>query len=412
MAFIQAPAGYVPAPYSLPGTCPVRQSTVVMSVKTRRQRPVKPRSLTAAPDKPVPAIAPESELVELAEIKSDLPDELMSHSLLTPSQERHLLQRVQFLHGVQEVSDSLKRRLKQDPSDAMIANALSLTEDDLQCRRNTAIQARNRIVTANVRLVSMIADVIYRRNVSQARTGAIAEAAGVSKADLIQDGCIALIRAVERFNQHQGVRFSTYAARAVWSACSRTAVPVSCIVTLPERLRRAVRREDAAMADESIKFGNEERETENVDVNTAGKSNYKKSQKVSSEYIPDHLVRLARQHMNSGISLDESARPAKPGDRRVTHGDLLVCPRTQPQDIVEHEMLLAEIRTACYDTLPEREADILVLRFGLNGQSPLSSKKIAELHGITPARVGQLIAAARNVLREKAPYLEQLLYKL
>lgn len=394
MAFLPVLPTLTHATSRTPLICSRRQLLLASTVKTRRRRrrpTAQPTQKSLSSDQALSQHAittPPSSLSMPTISESDLPDELTSHSLLTAAQEHDLLTQVQFLHRFEETRVAISRDNGNPPSEAVVAAALSMSVDEVAQQRQAALQARNFLVTANVRLVSTIASKVHRYVVSRGRqtSSALGETIGISRADLVQEGCIALIRAAERYDGRPGVRFTTYAARAIWSACNRVAVPASCIVTLPDRLRRAARRSP-------------------VDDTSA-------TQIKSAEHVPNHLVQLVRQHLTSGVSLDDTVHPTDRDDRLVTRGDMLTCPRLQPNQVIEQNSVSAEIRTACYNVLFQREADIMVLRFGLNGQPPLSPKDIGALYGITSTRVNQLVAFARHSLKEKAPYLEQLLYEL
>lgn len=392
------PSVLLPAsrPRMVPQVC---QAPIASTVKTRRRnqkRRNRRASVVHSQRPPSQKLTPPP-----LEQPSDLPDDLTSHGLLTASQERALLHEIRFIRIEEHARKALVKtdQDRKSLSDADIATALSLTEADVRTKRRLALSARNRLVSANVRLVSMVAGRVFRTAVG-ARTPHVSEASGISRADLVQEGCVALIRAAELYDGRADARFSTYAARAVWSACQRVATPTSCIVTLPERLRRAVHKMRAAEYTEDDGEG------------------VQKLTNDSQEYLPDHLVQLASQHLTSGVSLDEPMRKTEVGhgdcarSATTTRGALLACARPLPEDVVLEESVRHDVHAACYDVLPRREADILVLRFGLSGKQPMPAKEIATRYGVTGARISQLVTAASDTLREKARYLEQLLQHL
>lgn len=405
-----------------------RAFLVVATVKTKRRAR---RASTTHLPRAVPWIAPrqipEQPTTRPSEGNlSQLPGDLLSHSLLSLADERKLVDQIQFLRDVERVRDDLTADGGQ-ASDDSLALRLSLTPDQFTQRRRDAIRARNRLVTANIRLVSTIANEVHKMDVMRGKrrpfsektiTGKqgkteITENTGISNSDLIQEGCIALTRAAERYDGRADVRFSTYASRAIWSACRRAAVPASCIVTLPERLRRAVRRKRIATSANTTDHTNFVNEEEN---DTCSENTEAAMASQTAEHTPVHLVRLAERHLTSGVSLDETL-PARTTaiserSRQVSRGEMLSCTRPSPEAFVSRELLRNEVRTACYENLPQRQAEFLVLRFGLNDQPPMPVKDIAERHGLSTVRVSQVISEARRALKQRAPQLQHLLPEL
>lgn len=415
-----------------PSHTPRRQTVLVAAaVKTKRRA----RRATVAPRAPrprnvPPLVAPprqSSPKVDNAITSSEtsqLPDDLLSHSLLTPEEERKLIEEIQFLRDLERTRSLLAAHDSQTSDDAL-AQALTLTPSQLSERHLAALRARNRLVTANIRLVYSIANVVHRMDVKSGKYERGVEkdssksngkdVVGVSCSDLVQEGCIALVRAAERYDNHAEAQFSTYASRAIWSACRRAAVPASCIVTLPERLRRAVRRKRISTSTQpTIDVDAKRIDDDDGDSNDFVDADDMTSQQ-TSEYTPPHLVRLAERHLTSGVSLDEplSTRTASLGDsRRSTRGETLQCERPSPDAFVTRELLRKEVRIACYENLSQRLAEILVLRFGLNDQPPMPAKEIAERNGISTVRVSQIISEAQRTMKESAPQLEHLLHEL
>lgn len=383
---------------------PHRPQPIATLVKTRRRRRVpSPPPPSSSPSPPTP---PQTHPIRDDHLLSNLPDHLMSHSLLTPAEERRLLFEIRFLREMERARDAFKSRGVTLSTDVDIAAALSLTREQVAQRHRKAIRARNRLVAANMRLVCAIARKVHRLENGATGTTANSHGAvisGVSSTDLVQEGGLALIRAAERFDVTRAdARFSTYAAKAVWSACRRAATPSSCIVTLPERLRRAVRKRHAIRNKVSTQPGRDADTADTTDTTTA-------------EYTPPHLVSLAERHIRSGVSLDERVN-SRSGvaswsseNRATSRGELLPCDRPQPEDVVGAALLRTEVRVACYEYLSPRDADIVVLRFGLNGQPPMLSRRIAFLYKLSEARIAQVVAAAQKELKQRAPQLEKLL---
>lgn len=293
--------------------------------------------------------------------------ELSEHSMLSGEEERALLLRVQISREHERLQTELKADLGREAEEQEIAQRLGLSKMEFKRERRECLEARDELVKANLRLVVHIASLLYR--------GKGGETSGVGLADLIQEGCLALIRAAERFDVKKCEKFAPYAFRAVWSRCRRAYVPVGCIVSIPERLKEAVRTTKRL-----------DREQGRQERNSA--------------------VAEAEMHlMGGGISLDA---PLKRGDGELTVMDTLQSTKPRPEQFVER----GDVWLACRKQLSERDARIVKLRFGLDGERPRLAKEIAKMEGLSAARVGQIVGQALDTLRETEPGLVEYLHDL
>ena len=227
--------------------------------------------------------------------------------------------------------------------------------------------AKDHMIRANLRLVVSVARKYYRH-------------AGLSFLDVIQDGNLGLIRAVEKFDYAKGFKFSTYATWWIRQAIERGRADRSRTVRLPvhvvEKLNRISRIE------------------RNL-ANVLGRDPTPAEVAAQAEMSVEQIERL-RELTRAAVSLDTPIGD----DGETSIGDLIEDTDVlQPAEIVEHHAMTDGLRSLVA-SLPPREAAIITLRYGLEDGQQHTLAEVAERVGLTRERVRQLEKHAMNTLRD------------
>jgi len=273
-------------------------------------------------------------------------------SLLTAEQEVDLAKRIEaglFAEHKLDTDTSLSDELRHD---------LELVAEDGR-------RAKAHMLEANLRLVVSVAKKYSDR--------------GLSLLDVVQEGNLGLIRAVEKFDYTKGYKFSTYAMWWIRQAIQRGFADSARTIRLPVHVLEMLSKLSRVERDMHQRLGREPTPEELA---------------VELDRTPDQIEELLRTSRQP-ISLDSTIGE----DGETSIGDLIEdVDAPEASELVDRQLMAEQLRSAL-DALTPREATIMAMRFGLYDGNPHTLDEIGRALGLTRERIRQLEKQSLSKLR-------------
>lgn len=231
-------------------------------------------------------------------------------------------------------------------------------------------KAFDRIINANLRFVVSVAKK-YRGQ-------------GMALSDLINEGNIGLITALEKFEPEKGYHFISYAVWWIRQSIMKAISEKARAVRLPLNRANELVQIQKAQSEIMHEMENDGTDVDEIALRTG---------------LDKDLVRDLLNITQDMVNLDSNIKSKDDSDSTLT--EFLVDPSRTPEEEVVDDSLKNDVHSLLL-TLPEKERRIVEMRYGIGGSKPMSLKEIGESYGLTKERIRQIEKRALERLRENS----------
>ncbi|CAE6034000.1 unnamed protein product [Arabidopsis arenosa] len=286
--------------------------------------------------------------------------------LLTAKEEAELISHIQHLLKLEKVKTKLESQNGCEPTIGEWAEAMGLSSPALKSEIHRGRSSREKLITANLRLVVHIAKQYQNR--------------GLNFQDLLQEGSMGLMKSVEKFKPQSGCRFATYAYWWIRQSIRKSIFQNSRTIRLPENVYMLLGKVSEA------------RKT------CVQEGNYRPSKEQLAGHVGVSTEKLDKLLYNTRTPL--SMQQPIWSDQDTTFQEITPDSGIEtPTMSVGKQMMRNHVRNLL-NVLSPKERRIIKLRFGIDGGKQRSLSEIGEIYGLSKERVRQLESRALYRLKQ------------
>lgn len=291
------------------------------------------------------------------------------YPLLTRDEELTYSQQFQQAIAIEQTKEKLKQELDREPTLAELSAYIGKSESEISTILEQGQNAKQKMITANLRLVVSIAKKYQHRN--------------VEFLDLIQEGTLGLQRGVEKFDPSRGYKLSTYAYWWINQGISRAIAQQARTIRLPIHITEKLNKIKKIQRELSQTLGRRPTIPEIA-----------QALELHPNQIRDYMA-ISRQP----VSLD--LRVGVEQDTELI--DIVIDENNLSEEQLNLEYLRHDVNNMLA-TLAPNQREVLILYFGLDNQPPLSLNQVGERMNLSRERVRQIMQKAITILRRSNQY--------
>ena len=301
--------------------------------------------------------------------------EIGQYPLLKPDEEIAYARLVQQMIAIEQSKNELTQQLDREPTMKELANAVEKTETQVRAALHLGQKAKQKMVTANLRLVVSVAKKYQNRN--------------LEFLDLIQEGAIGLQRGIEKFNPNLGYKLSTYAYWWISQAITRAIAEQSRTIRLPVHLTEILNKIKKVQRESFLKLGRH-----------ATAEEIAASLNISPDKLREYL-----SASRTAISLNK-----KVGDEQETElGEILTDVGVSPEKLLTQELLSQDV-AKFLEPLTPIQRQVLTLSFGLENDQHFNLAQIGKELNLSRERIRQIQVKAISILRRQHNDIQEYLF--